>query len=279
MSLSHNRKTGHRESSGKSQRNGFTLIELLVVISIISILTAILFPVFARARENARKSACMSNLKQIGLGVMQYSQDWDERFPCNSSATGVASEGLTSTYDFPNAIFPYVKSAQVFKCPDDTKPNGMASALGNVPTGFSLSYYYHYCFYHIWADSDKTGFAVGTQNYGSPRSVSLATVAYPSQKVMIECALSDSVSYCVGIGACGSPATNTNIPPPHNPKFIVSLFADGHVKNVKFADFSNNTSATYPVYGGTVMALNFDWTPWGVRDPLGDGSGGKDLKN
>src|SRR6185436_12145569 len=62
-------------------RSGFSLIELLVVIAIIAILAAILFPVFGRARENARRSSCQSNLKQIGLGVAQYLQDYDERLP------------------------------------------------------------------------------------------------------------------------------------------------------------------------------------------------------
>ena len=63
------------------RKKGFTLIELLVVIAIISTLAAILFPIFARARENARRASCMSNLKQIGLGFMQYTQDYDEEFP------------------------------------------------------------------------------------------------------------------------------------------------------------------------------------------------------
>src|SRR5215217_8055455 len=65
----------------KHGRRGFTLIELLVVIAIIAILASILFPVFARARENARRSSCQSNVKQIGLGFMQYTQDYDEKFP------------------------------------------------------------------------------------------------------------------------------------------------------------------------------------------------------
>src|SRR6218665_2214986 len=80
----------------KMKRHGFTLIELLVVIAIIAILAAILFPVFARARENARRSACQSNLKQIGLGIMQYTQDYDERYPIryyNNYAAGGQEEG------------------------------------------------------------------------------------------------------------------------------------------------------------------------------------------
>lgn len=91
------------------KRKAFTLIELLVVIAIISILAAILFPVFARARENARRASCLSNLKQIGLGVMMYVQDYDERFPYYYYPT----EGDT----WIDVIQPYVKSKQVFHCP------------------------------------------------------------------------------------------------------------------------------------------------------------------
>ena len=88
----------------KRQKQGaFTLIELLVVIAIISILAAILFPVFARARENARRTSCMNNLKQMGLGVMQYVQDYDEKYPPGFRSTtqappnGVSWTGATST--------------------------------------------------------------------------------------------------------------------------------------------------------------------------------------
>jgi prepilin-type N-terminal cleavage/methylation domain-containing protein/prepilin-type processing-associated H-X9-DG protein len=88
---------------------GFTLIELLVVIAIIAILASILFPVFARARENARRSSCQSNLKQLGLGIMQYTQDYDEKYYSRGSNRGWAG-----------AIFPYVKSTQVFACPSDS---------------------------------------------------------------------------------------------------------------------------------------------------------------
>src|SRR5690349_9006268 len=73
--------SSHSMPSGKSGRRAFTLIELLVVIAIIALIAAILFPVFARVREKARSAACQSNLKQIGLGILQYSQDYDERLP------------------------------------------------------------------------------------------------------------------------------------------------------------------------------------------------------
>ena len=74
-------RSGARGASLATSRRAFTLIELLVVIAIIALLAAILFPVFARARENARRSSCGSNMKQMGLAVQQYSQDYDERFP------------------------------------------------------------------------------------------------------------------------------------------------------------------------------------------------------
>src|SRR6266550_1572052 len=92
-------------------RRGFTLIELLVVIAIIALLAAILFPVFARARENARKSSCMNNLKQIGIGISQYVQDYDGLFFPTQQAIGAGTPGQGST--FVTYLKPYVKSSQL----------------------------------------------------------------------------------------------------------------------------------------------------------------------
>jgi prepilin-type N-terminal cleavage/methylation domain-containing protein/prepilin-type processing-associated H-X9-DG protein len=94
-------------------RNAFTLIELLVVIAIIAILAAILFPVFGRARENARRASCQSNLKQIGLGVLQYTQDWDEHYPLMVAS----QQGDYIGWGY--AVQSYIKSEQVFQCPSD----------------------------------------------------------------------------------------------------------------------------------------------------------------
>ncbi len=104
-------------------RRGFTLIELLVVIAIIAILAAILFPVFARAREKARQNSCLSNCKQISLAVLQYAQDFDERFPkCYSAFNGAGSAVRWYWYSdtFPGSLWPYVKNRQVYVCPSST---------------------------------------------------------------------------------------------------------------------------------------------------------------
>lgn len=100
-------------------RTAFTLIELLVVIAVISILAAILFPVFAKVREKARQTTCASNLKQLGLGILQYAQDNDESL-------------IPGCYEGPQAwggrIYPYIKSQAVYQCPDDS-----TARIANVP--------------------------------------------------------------------------------------------------------------------------------------------------
>jgi prepilin-type N-terminal cleavage/methylation domain-containing protein/prepilin-type processing-associated H-X9-DG protein len=104
---------------------GFTLIELLVVIAIIAILAAILMPVFAKARESARKSACLSNLKQIGTGAMMYAQDYDEKILpswLNYQGPAFDADGLLRCW--PNMIQPYIKNTQVAFCPSRETDQG-----------------------------------------------------------------------------------------------------------------------------------------------------------
>ncbi len=119
---------------GRSSRAAFTLIELLVVIAIIAILAAILFPVFGRARENARRSSCQSNLKQIGLAFIQYSQDFDETFPVGASGSPASFWGAS----WIGRMQPYVKSAQLFTCPSDTTSVSAAPA-GSVAVSYNYN--------------------------------------------------------------------------------------------------------------------------------------------
>jgi prepilin-type N-terminal cleavage/methylation domain-containing protein/prepilin-type processing-associated H-X9-DG protein len=122
-----------RAQSPRRLGRGFTLIELLVVIAIIAILAAILFPVFQKVRENARRVSCASNIKQLTLGLTQYCQDADERFPQwqwgTSYYNGSGDKNNASTL-WTNAIYPFVKSAGVYKCPDD--PNNSTATSWNL---------------------------------------------------------------------------------------------------------------------------------------------------
>ena len=113
-----------------SNKSAFTLIELLVVIAIIAILAAILFPVFAQAREKARQTSCLSNMKQVGLGLLMYTQDydenypradyWDTRPPLNPNATGTFAARVNH-YKWPAWVLPYTKNVNIFRCPSRTR--------------------------------------------------------------------------------------------------------------------------------------------------------------
>lgn len=118
-----------------NSRKGFTLIELLVVIAIIAILAAILFPVFQKVRENARRATCQSNLKQIGLGLIEYSQDYDEQIiPAWIDNDHPNTAAYPGTDRWMDTIQPFIKSTAVFNCPDDTQ-NGK---FVPVPAGSRL---------------------------------------------------------------------------------------------------------------------------------------------
>lgn len=125
-----------RVLSRKPSQRGFTLIELLIVIAIIAILAAILFPAFAKARESARRSSCSSNLKQIGLAFMQYTQEYDESYPCGWQDLSQAAPYQPKTgRGWAGQIMPYVKSTQILKCPSDSTQATGSNAV--------VSYFYN----------------------------------------------------------------------------------------------------------------------------------------
>lgn len=185
-----------KTQSASSKRNAFTLIELLVVIAIIAILASILFPVFARARENARRTSCLSNLKQIGLGIMQYTQDYDERLPqalYNTSQTYSGTEvtpakSFTTTtgaltrdhyLTWMDFIFPYVKSTQVFVCPSASIDTSVTP--NRKPTD-TPSYGYN----NIFGGDFNYKTSYGDPSYGVPSgSISLAAINRAAETIMV----------------------------------------------------------------------------------------------
>ena len=132
---------------------GFTLIELLVVIAIIALLAAILFPVFSRARENARRSSCASNLKQIGLGLIQYHQDYDEVLIAPFYGSIGNSNG-DDYYKWMDAIYPYVKSEQIFDCPSNSRSD-LKYEYAGPGTGNSSANYGSYSINATYLESGR----------------------------------------------------------------------------------------------------------------------------
>jgi prepilin-type N-terminal cleavage/methylation domain-containing protein/prepilin-type processing-associated H-X9-DG protein len=162
-----------------TKNRGFTLIELLVVIAIISILAAILFPVFARARENARRASCMSNLKQIGLGLMMYTQDYDERYPFVwrpiTETTLPYNKYPSDYFTWADATYPYTKSIQLLQC-----PSYPVYQYGSGITPYMASYKSTATSYMINQHS-SAGLADSTD--GGLSKISMAAIGSPSTTI------------------------------------------------------------------------------------------------
>lgn len=206
----------------RSRRNAFTLIELLVVIAIISVLAAILFPVFARARENARRASCMSNLKQIGLGIMQYTQDYDERYP-TYRVPDASSNYAADPYGWVDSIQPYVKSYQLFQCPTESTSPDPTKPLGDPSSRIS-----DYAI-NIWI----TGRDISTGNKVTGMSIA-ALERSSATALVIEYRTYGSASFFL---EPGSLPINGRVVISASPRFenrhfngVNFIYADGHVK-------------------------------------------------
>jgi len=167
---------------------GFTLIELLVVIAIIAILAAILFPVFAQAREKARQTSCLSNMKQIMTAQLMYDQDYDETFPLSRVNTKSANssdyigfgastcQGGTAdanpSYTWRAAVQPYIKSVQIFVCPSNEQSDGFVEGCKEFQLGIHRGY--------AW-----NGNMFNVSNNGQSIGVKLASITRPSDVLML----------------------------------------------------------------------------------------------
>jgi prepilin-type N-terminal cleavage/methylation domain-containing protein len=217
--------------AGCRNRTGFTLIELLVVIAIIAILAAILFPVFAQAREKARQTACLSNVRQMGLAVTMYTQDYDETLPLAATAT---PQGFLNWHHLTD---PYVKNKQVWVCPSTTLP--IRDGLGNLVCHYGFNTYYL-----------NLGIQVSNIfSLNNAPGVTLAAVADPTRTVLL--------ADCRGIDGYQTPNhLSTYLLPPSQPpggggadywgrpdarhtQGVVAALIDGHVKWFRTSGFYN----------------------------------------
>ena len=235
-----NAQTGKGEKmTHKNHRranSGFTLIELLVVIAIIALLAAILFPVFGRVRENARRSSCQSNLKQIGLGLAQYTQDYDERLPRNAE---IGSDAAQLAWH--QVIQPYVKSDQIFTCPSDDKLKRSSTNQWSTPGGYELNN----CAYEL-GDSAPIG---GAGLFTNP-TISLASIEDPTRTISVGDGTSNPApnAGAYSLQVLGTGKSDLNAVPPYiqgnnnQGKFVGRhfdganfVFLDGHVKWMKLS--------------------------------------------
>ncbi|MEN6643889.1 MAG: prepilin-type N-terminal cleavage/methylation domain-containing protein [Armatimonadia bacterium] len=208
------------------RRSGFTLIELLVVIAIIAILAAILFPVFAKAREKARQSSCLSNVKQINLSLLSYAQDYDEKLTSTWYGPVTPSPG---SYQWPQACAPYIKNWQIFLCPSDS---GRTIVANNGAPGSSVSYGYSAAYYG--------GSGVAGVTITSPYAKSLGTITAPAETIMIADYTGHEISWQY---LANQPNLSTFLPNRHNDGVNVG-FVDGHAKWYKPTDLMQPAAST-----------------------------------
>lgn len=237
-------------------RRAFTLIELLVVIAIIAILAAILFPVFARAREKARQNSCASNLRQVCLAVIQYQQDYDETQPVTAINMGAGNavypDGSTGQYYlWYHPLQPYMKNVQVLNCP--SYPGTKYTGFYHPPGGFG---------------GNQNGWSRAIAQFTYPAEFGLIMDAGWNRQTTgitndLDAASARADGYYLldwDLLAAATGGDNSNAPNPRHNQQTNVAFLDGHVKSIQTKNLINDdpTGATYPT---TPQFLARFWNP------------------
>ena len=248
-------------------RRGFTLIELLVVIAIIAILAAILFPVFAQAREKARQTSCMSNLKQIGTAAYMYTSDYDESYPhCDYTLPAGSPGPLNPTantgfglrvnhYKWEAWVVPYIKNVQVFFCPSRIRDEQAWQVNGEIKNGYAL---------HLAV----TGASNGDINRPSFLGGNIAGLQTPADTFLIsELRNQVTYSYITPDNTLWPMATRESwakylqpngvvdrLNAPHSDGFVFA-FCDGHAKWLKTDAFLSKCPTSAQYGGAPIVTL------------------------
>ena len=235
-------------------RRGFTLIELLVVIAIIAILAAILFPVFAQAREKARQTSCLSNTKQMALGILMYVQDYDETFPMSVYFLRPPQTPVPTAFSVYDAIQPYLKNMSIYVCPNATP---RSSGPGGATTGFRETNV---------ANGGKASYKLN----GIVSSKALAAIPAPAEIIFADeyvfITRASQVRPCLVASGTNAPDGRPLFNQFNHPYYMKGhsaggniLFCDGHAKwkkkvGIRFLDYGADTA--WGVANGALTNVN-----------------------
>ena len=239
------------------KRNAFTLIELLVVIAIIAILAAILFPVFAQAREGARRTACLSNMKQANSGLAMYQQDYDERLPTLTDDTSVSPSIRMDAW---NVLQPYIKNRDVFYCPDRSQVGcGAGQFAGYGPNDRCNGVGYNWGPVQF-AGGGLLSIAAQVGNVTVYTGVSLAGIQSPADAFTFG-DTQDTPFYTISNPSIIAGVSGTkNSALLHNGRFNMA-YADGHAKNMNWRGGKSPSLGTFAAPRNPL-----DWSKW-CADP------------
>lgn len=216
----------------------FTLIELLVVIVIIAILAAILFPVFARARENARKTSCLSNLKQIGLGALQYAQDYDEKMVGTEQGDDTPQ---SPEYFWGEMLAPYTKNTQILNCPSESNRVQFGSPTPAFPNGISSEWSYNYAINDVRdGNNNRVGAAFSPLSaFSKPSETVLIVDGWPLSAEPASDPERHEVAWKLGARSAMTRALDDGN--PRHLEGFVAVFCDGHSKWRRRETSASNT--------------------------------------